>query len=62
MSRNLFFFGFPDNRTLQGGAVNPTLNPQPGGPGLRICEPGDSVTQLYPQALVTHFSRLSRHS
>jgi hypothetical protein len=24
---------------LHGGAVNPTLNPQPGGAGLRICDP-----------------------
>jgi hypothetical protein len=24
---------------LQGGAVNPTPNPQPGGPGVRICDP-----------------------
>jgi hypothetical protein len=44
---------------LQAGAVNPTPNPQPGGPGLRIC---DRATQLYPQALGTHFSRILRHA
>jgi hypothetical protein len=41
-----------------GGAVTPTPNLQPRGPGLRIYNPGDRVTQLYPQALGNHFSRL----
>jgi hypothetical protein len=33
----IFFFGFPDTVIIRSGAVNPTFNPQPGGPGLRIC-------------------------
>jgi hypothetical protein len=56
------FVEFPATGFLQGGAVNPMSNPQPGGPGLRIYDPGDRVTQLYPQALGTHFSRLLRHA
>jgi hypothetical protein len=32
----IVFLGFPDNRIFHGGAVNPTPDPQPGGPGLRI--------------------------
>jgi hypothetical protein len=47
---------------LQGWIVSPAPNPQPGGPGLRIYDPGDRVAQLYPQVLGTHFSRLLRHS
>jgi hypothetical protein len=47
---------------LQGGDVNRMPNPQPGGPDLCICDPEDRVTQLYPQALGTHFSRLLRHA
>jgi hypothetical protein len=47
---------------LRDGAVNPTPNTQPGVPGLRICDPRDRVTQLYPQALGTLFSRLLRHA
>jgi hypothetical protein len=34
-----------------GVPVTPTPNLQPRGPGLRIYNPGDRVTQLYPQAL-----------
>jgi hypothetical protein len=30
---------FLTSRFLRGGAVNLTLKPQPGGPGLRICDP-----------------------
>ena len=35
-------------------------NPQPGGPVHLIYTPQDRVTQLYPQAPDTHFSRLVR--
>jgi hypothetical protein len=38
-----FFFRF--------GVVNPTPNPQPGGPGLCIYIPRDRVAQLYPWTL-----------
>jgi hypothetical protein len=47
---------------LRGWIVSPASNLQPGGPGLRIYGPGVRVTQLYPQALGTHFSRLLRHA
>jgi hypothetical protein len=52
-----FCWGF-----LRGSIVSPAPNPQPGGPGLRIYDPGDRVAQLYPQALGTHFCRLLRHA
>jgi hypothetical protein len=53
--------GFVTITFLRGWIVSPAPNPQPGGRGLRIYEPGDRVAQLYPQALGTHFSRLLRH-
>jgi hypothetical protein len=34
-----FFFDFLTTGFLQGRAVNPTPNSQPGGPGIRICDP-----------------------
>jgi hypothetical protein len=55
-------WGFVTITLLQGWIVSPAPNRQPEGPGLRIYEPGDRVTQLYPQALGTHFSRLLRHA
>jgi hypothetical protein len=47
---------------LRGGAVNPTPKPQPGDQASAFATPGDKVTQLYLQALGTHFSRLLRHA
>jgi hypothetical protein len=55
---DLPFLGFRNNKLLQGWIVSPAPNPQPGGPSLRIYDPGDRVAQLYPQALGTHFSRM----
>jgi hypothetical protein len=54
--------GFVTISFLQGWIVSTAPNPQPGGPGLRIYDPGDRVAQLYPQALGTHFSRILRHA
>jgi hypothetical protein len=56
------FWGFVTITFLRGWIVSPTPNPEPGGPGLRIYDPGDRVAQLNPQALGTHFSRLLRHA
>jgi hypothetical protein len=53
--RNKIFF-------LRGWIVSPEPNPQPGGPGLRIYDPGDRVAQLYAQELGIHFSHLLRHA
>jgi hypothetical protein len=55
-------WGFLTITFLRGWIFSPASNPQPGGPGLRIYDPGDSVAQLYPQALGTHFSRLLQHT
>jgi hypothetical protein len=55
-------WGFVTITFLHGWIVSPAPNHQPGGPGLRIYDPGDRVAQLYPQALGTHFSRLLRHA
>jgi hypothetical protein len=55
-------WGFVTITFLQGWIVGPAPNPQPGGPGLRIYDPGDRVAQLYPQALGTHFNCLLRHA
>jgi hypothetical protein len=55
------FWGFITITFLQVCIISPPPNPQPGGPGLRI-SPWHRVTQLYPQALGTHFSRLLRHA
>jgi F0F1-type ATP synthase assembly protein I len=54
------FLGFLDNRIFRGWGCQP--HAQPGGPGLRICDPGRQGDQLYPQALGAHFSRLLRHA
>jgi hypothetical protein len=48
----LFCWGFLTIIFLQGWIVTPAPNPQPGGPGLRIYDPGDKVAQIYPQHLV----------
>jgi hypothetical protein len=56
-----FCWGFVTITFLQGWIVSPAPNPKPGGPGIRIYDPGDRVAQLYPQALGTHFSRFLRH-
>jgi hypothetical protein len=55
-------WGFVTITCIQGWIISPAPNPQPGGQGLRIYDPGDRVAQLYPQALVTHFTRLLRHA
>jgi hypothetical protein len=53
------FWGFVTIAILRSWIVSPAPNPQPGGSGLGIYNPpGDRVSQLYPQALGTHFSRL----
>jgi hypothetical protein len=62
MVPGLLFCGFVTVIFFRGWIVGPAPNPQPGGPGLIIYIPGDSVAQLYPQALGTHFSRLLRHA
>jgi hypothetical protein len=54
--------GFLTITFLRDWIVSPVPNPQPGGPGLRIYDPGDRVAQQYPQALCTHFSRLLWHA
>jgi hypothetical protein len=41
--------GFVTITFLRGWSVSPAPNPQPGGRGLRIYDPGDRVAQLYPQ-------------
>jgi hypothetical protein len=38
--------GFRNNNFLRGWIVSPAPHPQPGGPGLRIYDPGDRVAQL----------------
>jgi hypothetical protein len=43
-------------------AVNPTLNPQPWGPGPRICDPRRQGDPAMPQVQCTHFSRFLRHA
>jgi hypothetical protein len=43
------FWGFVTLTFLQGWIVSPATNLQPGGPGLRIYDPGDRVAQLYPR-------------
>jgi hypothetical protein len=47
---------------LQGGAVNPKSNLQLEDQASVFVTPEDRVTQLCPQALGTHFSRLLRHT
>jgi hypothetical protein len=56
------FLGFPDNRIFTCGAVNPTPNPNLEDQASVFVTPGDRMTQLYPQALGTHFNRLLRHA
>jgi hypothetical protein len=56
------FWGFVTITFLRGWIVSPAPNPQPGVPGLCVYDPRDRVSQLYPQALGTHFSRLLRHA
>jgi hypothetical protein len=52
--------GFLTISFLQWQVVSLSPNPQPGGPVRRIYNPRGRVTQLYPQALGTHFGRLLR--
>jgi hypothetical protein len=42
-------WGFLTITYLRGWIVSPAPNPQPGGRGLRIYDPGDRVAQLYPR-------------
>jgi hypothetical protein len=62
MDHSLSTLDFLTTGFLRGGAVYPTPNPQPGGPGLRIREPRRQGDPAIPQALSTHFSRLLRHA
>jgi hypothetical protein len=57
------FLGFPDNRIFTGwGLSTPRPTPNLEEQASVFITPGDRVTQLYPQALGTHFSRLLRHA
>jgi hypothetical protein len=56
------FFGFLNNNLFTGWTISPALNPQPGGPGLRIYDPRRQGGPAIPQALGTHFNRLLRHA
>jgi hypothetical protein len=51
-------WGFATITSLQDWIVSPAPNPQ----ASVFMTPGDRVSQLYPQALGTHFSRLLRHA
>jgi hypothetical protein len=55
------FWGFVTIIFLQGWIVSPARNPNLEDQVSAFMTPGDRVTQLYPQALGTHFSRLLRH-
>jgi hypothetical protein len=58
----LWAVAFPTTRFFRGESVNPTPNPNLEDRASVFVTPGDRVTQLYSQALGTHFSRLLRHA
>jgi hypothetical protein len=55
--------GLPDNRIFTGRGCQPhAQSPNLEDQASVFVTPGDRVTQLYPQTLGTHFSRLLRHA